>query len=370
MKGLQSFDLFQKVSVENVVKPTLTGSIISISAIILIFILIIQELRDYFSPSIKKDSVILQDNQDQATIDMNFSLKLYNIPCAMLSMDQEDLIGAHKLDIKNTITKTRMDKNNEKILGSYIPYKTDLMEKSILAGESCFINGHLPIGKAPGDIHLSFHPYREVYDFLTRTESKVKDKFSLSHRFLFLNFGDKKLNEKIVSIFGENEHTQLLSSSRDHMVDYPNFDTQYIPSDPNSIQKFNYDYYIKLIPHIFYHESKDEEYEAYQFAISFKSRPTEEDEMPIIMINYDHSPITMKITLKKKYISTFLIHICAIIGGVYAMFSILNRILLNLVEGFKLTDKNYIKEDRKVEFVDSSNSINIPGNRNSSFYPN
>jgi endoplasmic reticulum-Golgi intermediate compartment protein 1 len=363
MKGLQSFDLFQKVSVENVVKPTLTGSLISISAICLIFFLIIQEIRDYFTPTIKKDSVILQDNQDAATVDMNFSLKLYNIPCSIVSMDQEDLIGAHKMDVKDTITKTRMNKNGDKYLGSYVPYKIDLMEKSILEGESCFINGHLPIGKAPGDVHLSFHPYREVFDLLTRSESKVKDKFSLSHRFLFLNFGDKKLNEKIVSIFGENEHTQLLSDSRDHMVNFPNFETQHISSDQNSIKMFNYDYYIKLIPHIFYHEAKDEEYEAYQFAISFKSRPTEDEEMPIIMINYDYSPITMKITLKKKYFSTFLIHICAIVGGVYAMFSILNRIVLNLVEGLNFTDQNYLKEDRKVEYVDTSSSINSTSQR-------
>jgi hypothetical protein len=95
---------------------------------------------------------------------------------------------------------------------------------------------------------------------------------------------------------------------------------------------YNFDYYIKLIPHLFVDEIYNKEYEAYSYSISYKSKIIEgEEEMPIIMINYDMSPITMKITLHKKSLGKFSIHICAIFGGVFVMFSIINSLLLSLL---------------------------------------
>jgi hypothetical protein len=270
------------------------------------------------------------------------------------------------MDIIDTITKTRLDSNNNKILGTFVPYKTDLMEKAILSKETCHIKGYLTISKAPGDIHISFHPFQNVWEYLSRSDCKVNGRFSLSHQFFSLTFGDSNLNQQILDIFGENEHTQKFSNHQDYKTTFPKFD--YEVDSSNKITMFNYDYYIKLIPHLFIDEVSGKEYSAYQYSLSYKSRPTEEEEMPIIMINYDYSPITMKITLKKKSFSNFLIHICAIVGGVYVIFSIFNRIVIILVDGMSYTEYNIINEDRKVETVmDTSASINDSGKRTARF---
>ncbi len=61
-------------------------------------------------------------------------------------------------------------------------------------------------------------------------------------------------------------------------------------------------------------------------------------EMPIVIFHYDLSPITMKFTLQRKSFAHTLTHICAIVGGVYVIFSILNRILLAFCD-FSASDK-------------------------------
>jgi hypothetical protein len=74
-------------------------------------------------------------------------------------------------------------------------------------------------------------------------------------------------------------------------------------------------------------------YYAYSFSLSSKSTPFDPnyDEMPIVTIRYEFSPIMMKVThLKRDYLH-FLTHVSAIIGGVFVVFSIINRLATNLI---------------------------------------
>jgi hypothetical protein len=61
------------------------------------------------------------------------------------------------------------------------------------------------------------------------------------------------------------------------------------------------------------------------YSINFKKWRT--DENPIIMFNYDISPIAMMIKIKQKDFLHLITHLCAITGGVFVVFKILNRLL-------------------------------------------
>ena len=47
----------------------------------------------------------------------------------------------------------------------------------------------------------------------------------------------------------------------------------------------------------------------------------------------DFAPINMKISIVRKDITRFLVNLCAIIGGVFVMFGLVNRFLLSCLEG-------------------------------------
>jgi hypothetical protein len=203
MKSIKSLDFFQKITVDNVSRPTLLGALISISAIIIMVYLLIIEIINYHTPSIKKDAIIHQDKNSHKTIDANLSIKLFNIPCPLISVDQEDLIGAHKMDIKENINKVRLDQSNNRIIGSFIAYKTDLLEKAFKEKESCHVKGNIPINKAPGDIHISFHNFRDVWEHLKSKKTEFFEGAKLNHKMLSLSFGDQEINNYIINRFGE-----------------------------------------------------------------------------------------------------------------------------------------------------------------------
>ena len=317
---IKSFDLFQKLNVENISKPTLLGSILSLTAISLMIYLILREISSYLAITIKKDSIIFHDEDQTSKIPVNLSFHFYSTTCNILSVDQEDMIGNHRLDIMDTLTKTRVDKNgnpvteNDKNL-----YNPTITAANIDNEEGCLINGHVLINKVPGDIHMSYHNYRTMFEHLKFHFRPTFKKVRLNHHVSLLNFGDIKTNEIIKNKFGIED----FSFNRKY-INLPNF-----KSDTN---KKYYDYFLKLIPHLFVDEATNEKFLAYEYSLNFRSRDfeKEEDDMPIVMINYDISAVTMQITLKSKSITHTLTHICAIVGGIFVMFSIINRVILVL----------------------------------------
>lgn len=326
MKKIKNFDLFQKIAVSNISKSTLTGSLLSISAISLIAYLIIKELFIFVSLQIVKETTI-QDSSSagEDKIKANFSMRIYNSPCALISIDKEDLSGNHVMDVKENIIKVRMSKNNAPIDGNakMVPYKIDQLVKTIKEEEGCYINAIVEINKSPGDIHISYHNYQDVYDNLLTYHSEEAKNLKLNHKFLSLNFGEETITQATLIRYGLKDQIKAFINT-----DYPMFEGAI-----EDEEIYNYDYYLKLIQTVFVDENRNDKVTAYQFSISYTKKAKEsEEEMPIIMINYDLSPIVMRFILKRKSFTHFLTNICAIIGGVFVFFSIFNRIVITLFE--------------------------------------
>ena len=101
----------------------------------------------------------------------------------------------------------------------------------------------------------------------------------------------------------------------------------------NDKEVLNYNYFIKIIPYMLVDENWGSTYYTYSFSLSSKSTQFNPhyDEMPIVTIRYEFSPIMMKVThLKRDYLH-FLTHVSAIVGGVFVVFSIINRIATNFL---------------------------------------
>lgn len=317
MKGLKSFDFFQKIAVDNVTQPTAIGSLLSLSAISICVFLLLREVWDFLTPSITKESIIYQDRDQASQIKVNMNIVFPKMPCYILSVDQQDQVGHHRLDISDTLKKSTKTGAALPKIGERPIVDREVLIKAIDDGESCTISGFVPISKAAGNIHISHHNYADSFEFLMYSKVDHFNKISLEHNINTLTFGDIQETKEAVLHFGYN---------------YESFNPKIPMMQAN--EKTNYDYFIKLIPYLFVDTINGQTTTAYQFSVNYKTRPWDAHgrDMPGVFLQYDFSPITMKLTLKSKSFMHSVTHICGIVGGVYVLFSILNRILLTFCD--------------------------------------
>ncbi len=75
-------------------------------------------------------------------------------------------------------------------------------------------------------------------------------------------------------------------------------------------------YYLKVVPTTF-EEKTEEAYFVHQFTSNYQQFYV--NYTPLIQFEYELSPVTVKYTKLQKTLASFLIEICAIIGGVYTV---------------------------------------------------
>ena len=316
--SFKAFDFFQKVTLDNVTKPTIIGSLLSLSAISIMIFLFFRELIDFYSYHTKTDSVVHQPKNADEQISVNMELLFNSVPCNLLSLDTVDIMNNHKGDISDTLDKKRYFYSSKKIADKYYPNRNvENLINAVNSNEGCALVGKIRINQVPGEFHISFHNYRSLWQEFNRNHKDLVSKIKLSHSFKSLSFGDT--TQKVVKRF-----------ELDPNLFFRNFEET---NTFNDKELLNYNYFVKIIPYMLVDENWGSTYYAYSFSLSSKSSHfnPNADEMPIVTISYEFSPIMMKVThLKRDYLH-FLTHVSAIVGGVFVVFSIINRISTSLI---------------------------------------
>jgi len=323
MSFIKNIDYFQKFSFD-IQKSTFIGATVSILSISVISLLILREFWEYLSPSIKKDAIIFNDENQNNFIKFNFGLHLYGSPCSLSSVIYQEEMGITHINTYDSIKYTRFDKQH-KVIDQ--PFDTSLQtaSKMLSDDEGCEINGFIPINRTPGVIVFSPSNYRQLYFSLLVLDQDRSKSFSLRHKFFYIIFGEKDLDKSVLNRFGFKNVEEF---NRKDLPNYQNSD------------KVNFDYFIKIIPHILYDESSGKRIVTYQYSINYNERPkVHGQDVPMISLKFDISDVTIVVTLINKSFFHFLTHICAIVGGVFVIFSILNRILLYIIDSFS-SDEN------------------------------
>ncbi len=331
MKG---FDLFQKITVETSSKSTILGAIISLIALSLMGFIFIKQIHEYFfKPLITKNSIIFQDVDGTSSVAANLGIVFNQLPCSIISVDQEDLIGHHRLNIKDTLYKTSIDSQKNPNNHNFDAHVTKDLLESLNKKEGCIVSGHVPISKVKGDIHISFHAYRDIYSYILN--NRLSKEVRMAHSFSLLNFGDGISLKKVLSQFQMEE----LESNFNRSDNLPNNEA-YGP-------EYDFDYFIKIIPQIFENKYTSETLVAYQYSLTYKAKVRKDPmSMPIVIINYDYSPVAVKYTMERRYFLHLLTDICALIGGIFVIFSILNNVLLRLFD--KITEEPTVSTSKSI----------------------
>jgi hypothetical protein len=152
---------------------------------------------------------------------------MIKLPCSLLSLDIQDVMGTHIMNIGGTLIKSRINSegkviaseimttnenakksghnhdeeddhedDNQLDMGDYENVKTSLKNN-----EGCNIKGYIVVNKVPGNFHISSHAYGSL---IQRLASEGYFTFDVSHKINHLSFGEDKDLKYIKRKFGEN----------------------------------------------------------------------------------------------------------------------------------------------------------------------
>jgi len=267
----------------------------------------------------KADLVIDMSHRDDF-VNVNLDVTFPKIPCDVLSVDVEDILGTHKTDVMGDIHKKRLDKN-----GKYINEETQLdknqwrgnilerVKKEMDEGQGCRIGGFLKVYRVPGNIHVASHPYQDIVASL-KSQGK---KFDFTYEIHHFSLGNKKDFDYISQHFEDLE----MEHPADGVKGAPELEDDGTPKFMKTL------FYIVAVPSYF--EKGMIKYHVYQLISNYEVTHDSKHTLgeSILMFNFEFSPITENITQNHKNLVEFLISICAIIGGVYTMAGIVDSMI-------------------------------------------
>ena len=169
--------------------------------------------------------------------------------------------------------------------------------------EGCVIFGYLDVSRAPGTLHIAPHSGRHSFDF-----SSV----NTSHHIDHLSFG-LELSARDRSYLPESVRAQLTTLDGGHFISDLAHETQ--------------EHHINIMPTSFSVRGAGWTNELDTFQFTATSHGRTRDTLPSLIISYDVSPIQAHIAENRKPLSDFVVSLCAIIGGAFSLFGIIDGIL-------------------------------------------
>jgi len=177
--------------------------------------------------------------------------------------------------------------------------------------EGCQIFGFMDVSRAPGTIHISPHSGRHSFDFSSVNTSHHIDHLSFG---LELSSRDRSLlpasvRSSLTSLDGTDFFSKRAHETQEHHINI-------MPTAVTVVTTMLH----RVV-------------ETYQFTSTSHGRTR--DTLPSLIISYDISPIQAQIKEEYKPWSSFLISLCAIVGGTFSLFGIIDGLIFSSVEEIK-----------------------------------
>jgi hypothetical protein len=233
---LKRLDMYKQTK-EDFSKSTASGGLFTLFCIAAMIILFIGELQSFLTPQV--DSFTYVDahkdtGNEHAEFQINLNLSLPNLPCAVVSVDSQDVMGTHTMDIGGHLLKTRLDSSTGQPLldaaGQQLSTEVPALD---MKGEGCNLHGDLIVRRVPGNFHVSAHAHANLIpQFFGKTP------MNMTHTIHSLSFGDAEAAEQISAL--DNSVTNPLSGT----------------SRSTTKQGLSFEYHIGVVPTNFHKGSK------------------------------------------------------------------------------------------------------------------
>ncbi|KAI8868046.1 endoplasmic reticulum-golgi intermediate compartment protein 3-like protein [Ramicandelaber brevisporus] len=112
LNRLRNYDAYAKTLDDFSVK-TLSGAFISLASYVIIIVLVLSELADYRRSVMKPQLAVDKSRTEKMSVYLNITFP--HVPCFMLGLDVMDTSGAHQVDVHTTMFKTRLNQFGNEI---------------------------------------------------------------------------------------------------------------------------------------------------------------------------------------------------------------------------------------------------------------
>lgn len=367
--SLKRFDAYPK-PLEDFRIRTRSGGLLTVISGIVMFLLFASEIRDYLTPELTEELFV--DTSRSGKLKINLDIVFQTISCDYLGLDAMDVSGEQHIDIEHNIYKTRLDMSGkpledprkEAALGivAKVVNKTvsNSSEHVVVCGscygaeteakkccntcadvrdayrhktwkfdprgveqckegigseqeerafkEGCQIYGYLEVNRVGGSFHIapgkSFSiNHVHVHD----VQPFASTDFNLTHNIQHLSFGQQM----------SQEYSQATSP----------LDGVLTGADKGAMM---FQYYIKIVPTT-YVQNDGSYFNSNQFSVTRHSKVVSvmsgESGMPGVFFSYELSPVMVKYSKKVKSLGHFITGLCAIIGGVFTVAGLLDKLI-------------------------------------------
>ena len=312
MQSVKRLDVFKKLPTDHF-PQTAIGGLFTLAAALTMVSLFILELDSHLSAKITKDTFVDSSREDQIQVNLNITLP--NIPCGMLSMDVQDSAGGHMMDIGGPLRKTQLDANGNLLANQQVDISVNGVRQALRNLEYCRMEGALKVGSLPGNFHLSFHSQHAVIHQLFHSDIM---RMRFDHQLSHMSFG-----KDLHSIVDDEVLHGVFSP-------YDNLEEKY----PNDGRVYSTEYFIKIIPMQYLDEETGAVQYSYQYSMNYKTQLTN-SVFGAIYFRYDIDCITVRYTKKSRQVTHFLINICGILGGVFAVIGIFHSMTQQILKSLK-----------------------------------
>ena len=131
---------------------------------------------------------------------MNLDIEFPRMPCDILGLDVEDILGTHKTDVMGELFKKRLDSNGKVLSTESAHDKEESRSKirdrardELNAKQGCRFTGFIKVYRVPGDFHIASHTFDDII-FSLRNEGFH---FDYSYKINHVSFGKKKDHDYI-----------------------------------------------------------------------------------------------------------------------------------------------------------------------------
>lgn len=192
--GLKSIDIFRHLP-QDIQDSThgganLAGALISIGTTFIMGMLLVTEISTFMEEKTQSVMKIQQAPLSDNKLQINIDLTLHAIPCHIVSLDVQDLMMTHVLDVGGALKKYRLSSNGVQISDTPLEqdhHNVDIedLKRAKDAGESCNLAGYIQVNRVPGNFHISTHAYNQYVAMLGMHD------LNLTHTINHLSFGPK-----------------------------------------------------------------------------------------------------------------------------------------------------------------------------------
>jgi len=385
--ALKSLDIYPKIH-DDMKKKTLSGAIVSLIGAAFIVYLIISEVAYYLSHDTVDHLYV--DTSSGEKIQIHMDVTFPKVPCSLLSLDAMDVSGSHQTDVYHHIIKTRLDsdgkpagsveklnlggkldetkvikeaggpdkeaqegdaptaeddkkdddtKEDEECQTCYgaetdkfpccntcadvkeayhqrgwnIPNladisqckgETDQINAALQHGEGCQVAGYLEVNKVAGNFHFApGSSFGGTHGHANDLVAFAAGQFDVSHTINSLSFGEKYPGQKNPLDLQTKAQTDKAGTI--------------------------FQYYVKVVPTRFT-DLSGEVINTNQFSVTDHETKVEKKHgrgLPGLFFFYDVSPIKVEFTESQKSFAHFLTQLCAIIGGVFTVTGMVDKLV-------------------------------------------